>query len=154
MDDRANKSASNAQERLIAKYLGWRQVSGSGSRPNHPGDVCSESWLGECKTHINSGHRLVFKFDVWDKIELEAMSQFKLPVLFVDDGSQLIQNTYCMIQVDESVFDLTKCKICDSQSSVSFSLDAIGEFEVFKRFGKLFCVLPLLKFKEYVEISC
>ena len=34
-----NKYYSDRQEKMIADYLGWKQVVGSGSRPFTPGDV-------------------------------------------------------------------------------------------------------------------
>ena len=62
-------------------------MSGSGARPLHPGDIVSEYWLGECKTHTSRCELWVFHFDVWAKICEEAQSQFKHPVLFVDNGT-------------------------------------------------------------------
>lgn len=92
-----NKEASNKQEHLIAKYLGWNVVSGSGARACHPGDIQSSQWLGECKTHTEPGHSLLFSTSVWSKLQDEAASRFKYPVLFVDDGSQKLENTWCLL---------------------------------------------------------
>ena len=90
------KVYSSKQEHGVASILGWDVVSGSGARPHHVGDVESREWLGECKTHVTSGHPIVFRESVWMKIMKEAMSQCKRPVLFVDDGSQDLYRTWCM----------------------------------------------------------
>ena len=63
---KGKRSCSDRQEKLISKYLGWSQVTGSGARPMHPGDIVSDGWLGECKTHVTPGHRIGFNFSVWD----------------------------------------------------------------------------------------
>ena len=89
-----NKLFSTKQEKQIAEFLGWRRVSGSGSRPNAPGDIAGDSWLGECKTHITPGHKIHFDLKIWSKIADEAVSQFKQPAYFVDDGSQRINRTW------------------------------------------------------------
>lgn len=93
-----NKEASDAQEKMIAKFLGWKQVTGSGSRPNFPGDIVGEEWMGECKTHTSPNHRIIFKKSVWDKICEEANSRFKFPAYFTDDGSQKSYNTWVLFK--------------------------------------------------------
>lgn len=90
------KKYSSIQEHRIADTLNWQVVSGSGARPTHIGDVGSDLWLGECKTHTKPGNKLTFTRTVWDKIKTEASSVFKYPVLFVDDGSQSLSKTWCM----------------------------------------------------------
>lgn len=91
-----NKKCSQLQESNIAAYLGWQVVSGSGAAAGHPGDICSTGWLGECKTHVSTGHKIAFIFSVWEKICNEAGAKFKYPVLFVDDGSQKIDRTWVL----------------------------------------------------------
>lgn len=95
----STKYYSSIQEKRLASALGWQTVSGSGSRACRPGDIHSSIWLGECKTHTESNKNIQFKFSVWNKIRDEAISQFKYPVLFVDDGSQLPAKTWCMTSV-------------------------------------------------------
>lgn len=90
------KFYSNIQEITIARFLGWHTTSGSGSRPYHQGDIYSENWLGECKTHITPDDKITVHKKVWDKIQSEAQSNFKYPVLFVDDGHQSIDHTWCV----------------------------------------------------------
>jgi len=92
----STKDYSSKQEKMISDFLGWRTVSGSGARPLHPGDVISNEFLGECKTHTEIKDDIIFKFNHWKKIQEEAVSQFKSSVLFVDDGSQTILNTWCL----------------------------------------------------------
>lgn len=93
----STKDFSSLQEKRIANYLGWKVVSGSGSRPCAPGDVKSDNWLGECKTHVTVWNTWTFLDSVWKKLSDEAMSQFKFPALFVDDGSQQIEMTWCLV---------------------------------------------------------
>ena len=66
------KFYSNIQESKIAKYLNWEVVSGSGARDFNPGDIKSDMWLGECKTHEIKQSRILFKKAVWAKISSEA----------------------------------------------------------------------------------
>ena len=90
------KYFSSKQENTISKFLGWSVVTGSGSRSTHPGDIQSTGWLGECKTHETPGHRIIFYQSVWKKIQDEAISKYRFPALFVDDGSQKVENTWVM----------------------------------------------------------
>lgn len=96
--DLATKDYSNKQEELIAKYLGWTRVSASGARDCHPGDIKSEEWLGECKTHTKPIKEIRFLYSQWSKICEEAMTQRRFPVLFVDNGTQVIPGTWCMVR--------------------------------------------------------
>ena len=100
---KSNKYYSNRQETMIAKYLGWYQVVGSGSRPFIPGDVNSCHWLGECKTHDTEKSNVVFLKRHWLKISEEAVAKRKFPILFTDNGTQLADNTWVMLPL--SVFD-------------------------------------------------
>lgn len=92
------KETSKKQEKLIADYLGWDVVSGSGARL-HPGDIVGDDWLGECKTHMKPTDKIVFNHSVYLKIISEAMSIMKKPVLFCDDGTQTIQGTYVLVSL-------------------------------------------------------
>lgn len=117
------KEASDRQEKLVAKLLGWKQVTGSGSRNNYPGDVSGAEWLGECKTHVDE-HKVVFKEDVWHKISEEAASRFKYPAYFSDNGSQLGLFTWVIIRDrelpnDYKIVDMTT----EVKSSFSFNAD-------------------------------
>lgn len=96
----SKKHYSSKQEKTIANALGWKVVSGSGSRSGHPGDVVSEEWLGECKTHVSPGHKIQFYQSVWNKLSDEAFAMHKFPVLFVDDGSQNLKNTWCLFTAE------------------------------------------------------
>lgn len=91
-----SKAYSSHQEQLISRYLKWDLVSASGARFK-PGDITCERWLGECKTHMTYLSKIQFNASEWHKICAEATSQMKTPVLFVDDGTQLIPHTWCMI---------------------------------------------------------
>lgn len=92
----ATKVYSTKQEHMIADLLGWSTVSASGARNFHPGDITSKSFLGECKTHVSETEKIKFVQDEWNKISLEAIAEHKIPVLFTDDGTQSITNTWVM----------------------------------------------------------
>ena len=92
----STKEFSSKQEKLISNELGWETVVASGARPGAPGDIISEEWLGECKTHTAPGNKIFFDALVWDKIQQEAMMRHRKPVLFVDDGSQSLDNTWVL----------------------------------------------------------
>lgn len=96
----STKDFSIKQERQIAEFLQWEVVIGSGATACRPGDVVSDSWLGECKTHMTDTEKVVFRINHWGKILEESQSTFKRPILFVDDGTQRISNTWCMISKD------------------------------------------------------
>jgi hypothetical protein len=90
----STKDYSDKQEKMIAEYLDWHQVSGSGARPHSTGDVESSEWLGECKTHVKPGQKIFFDSSIWKKIAEEALAKFKSPAYFVDDGSQKESRTW------------------------------------------------------------
>jgi len=92
-----NKEYSDKQEKTIANYLDWHQVTGSGARPLVTGDVESDKWLGECKTHTKPYQPIMFDSKILNKIVGEASAKFKQPAYFVDDGSQKIAHTWVMI---------------------------------------------------------
>ena len=91
------KEFSAKQEKMVADFMGWKVVTGSGSRPFTPGDVNSYDFLVECKTHITAQDKIVFRKAHWKKISSEAMSKHRYPVLITDDGTQKAGNTWVMI---------------------------------------------------------
>lgn len=123
----SNKYYSSIQENMIASALGWKVVTGSGSRNLHPGDVISDDWLGECKTHTSPGHRIVFYASVWKKICDESAAKFKFPVLFVDDGSQDKFNTWCMFRVRPSIDHTIKKYSLPIGDNLSFKTEELFE---------------------------
>lgn len=92
-----NKEASYKQEHMVADYMEWSVVSGSGSRPFKPGDITSDYFLVECKTHIQPQDTIVFKKAHWDKIQIESQSTYKRPLLVTDDGTQKSDHTWVML---------------------------------------------------------
>lgn len=107
-------------EKLVSEYLGWDTVSGSGAR-FHPGDLTCEQWLGECKSHVNAQDRIVFNLSVWNKISTEAMSLFKKPAYFVNDGSLDVKSTWVMFRIQELPEHIMMKMDNDSIKSLSFS---------------------------------
>ena len=126
----ATKDYSSVQERRIADALGWEVVTGSGARPCVPGDVRSDEWLGECKTHTEPGHRVVFMLDVWKKIQNEADASHRSPVIFADDGSQDLRYTWALcrsIAVDNT--NLVTCRPSFYVAkNVSFVHNAVSDY--------------------------
>ena len=94
-EKKPTKYYSNKQEKILASELGWAKIGGSGAAPCAPGDIRASEWLGECKTHTKES-AILFDLGVWNKIKEEAYSRMKKPVLFVDDGSQKPDNTWCV----------------------------------------------------------
>lgn len=92
-----NKEFSTRQEAMVAKFMGWKVVAGSGSRPFTPGDVFDEHFLVECKTHTEPQSKVIFYQTHWKKISEEAQAKHKTPVLVVDTGTQLSNNTWVML---------------------------------------------------------
>lgn len=104
----STKDFSSVQEKCVADYLNWKVVTGSGSRDFHPGDIISDDWLGECKTHITRTDSIVFYRRHWDKIAKESFEINKYPALFTDDGSQSVDKTWVLfdpvrIQPDDCI---------------------------------------------------
>ena len=93
----STKEFSIKQEKMVASYMGWKVVTGSGSRPFTPGDVNSYDFLVECKTHMTVQDRIVFHKQHWDKISEEALSKHRCPVLITDDGTQKSDSTWVML---------------------------------------------------------
>ena len=111
-----NKQASDKQEKLIARYLGWKQVKGSGSRPTFTGDVECGEWLGECKTHTTPNHKIHFEVKVWKKVCEEALAKFRTPVYFSDDGSQKLELTFVMFPSNADISDTIPIDVGDKVS--------------------------------------
>lgn len=163
----STKDFSSKQEKMIASYLGWNVVSGSGCRAGRPGDVECEDWLGECKTHLTRSNKIIISLDHWRKIQEEALAIYKNPVLFVDDGSQCADSTWCFISKNQAplryIYLISSTRVSINKSTVSFNQDIIKrELHVAKesltsssvpavnleRMGHI--ILPLAFFKELV----
>ena len=163
-----NKFYSDRQEKMIANYLGWRQVAGSGARPFVPGDVGAYDWLGECKTHDIEKANIAFQIKHWNKISDEAMGKHRYPVLFTDNGTQRAENTWVMILF--SMFDPDQINVIEGLtntstkgSSITFKLAEanslyqkhVGEerLSVFKFScnGRNVAILPLSTFRDFIE---
>lgn len=144
--NQSSKDFSSKQEKKIASYLGWDVVTGSGARNLHPGDIQSDEWLGECKTHVTPGHKIVFYSSVWKKIVDEAVSKYRFPALFVDDGSQKLDNTWVLF----NTLPGCKYKLCDYPYSVktNISFKSLDMMKHKSKLGKEY-VIYKLKWKSY-----
>lgn len=119
-----NKEASYRQEHMVADYMSWNVVSGSGSRPFTPGDITSDHFLVECKTHIKKQDKICFKLTHWTKICEEARSKNKLPLLVTDDGSQRYNHTWIMTPL-KFVQNCTTVNVIDGWNNTSRSGNTI-----------------------------
>lgn len=163
MQDDATKVYSTRQERMVADYLGWETVPASGARDFTPGDVRSSRFLGECKTHVTKVPRIQIMFDVWAKLDAEAMSQMRIPVLFVDNGTQKEDNTWAVIPatfattdkditVGEIEVDCYKARASFYHAEMRQVLcgKAIGKFK-YRKYE--FAIMSLPTFKYLIEIG-
>lgn len=141
---------------MVANLLDWKQVSGSGSRPFHVGDVVSKEWLGECKTHTTITDKITFKSSVWNKIRIESKSCNRFAVYFSDNGSQLAKYTLCVISYNANPFNLDNIVI-HHEINATKSGNIILNVDDFKLFDGIcissldqesVLVMPLTKFSE------
>ena len=93
------KEASSKQEHMVADYMGWGVVSGSGARPFRPGDITSDHFLVECKTHVEPKDNIIFRKSHWIKIQEEALAKDKFPLLVTDNGTQKYNHTWVMLPI-------------------------------------------------------
>lgn len=120
---KSTKYYSTLQEHRIAEFYGWKTVSASGARPFNPGDVKSPDWLAECKTHVKEIERLTISKAVWRKLANEAKSKRKFPVLFIDNGTQKLENTWAIIPgrfIDGKGFESIDGPLHMSEGQITF----------------------------------
>jgi len=163
-----NKIYSDRQEKMIANYLGWKQVVGSGSRPFIPGDVNAYDWLGECKTHDTEKPTIIFMKQHWLKICEEATAKHRFPVLFKDNGTQRADNTWVMTVsnvFDPSIINIISGLKNTSVKGNSLTFNLADTSELYKKNsvsdklnafkfcweGRELVVMPLSTFKDFIE---
>jgi hypothetical protein len=167
------KLYSNKQEQLVAKYLNGSVTSGSGARPFTPGDVDNSIFLVECKTHVKPQTKIVFNKKHWDKINIESRSKNRYPLLITDNGTQTIDNTWVLCNLNIIPSDcrssisgfvstsntnntitfnnsITKDLFAKSSSSAQYSLDKIYYFEYLWS-GKAIAIMPITEFGKFIE---
>ncbi len=150
------KYYSLKQEKMIADYLGWSAVVASGARAFLPGDVRSDDFLGECKTHTQKQSDIVINKNVWKKISEEAVSILKRPILFADNGTQTVKGTWCITPErflsDKKVIQCS-IKMKETEKKLSFSheiwngLLGINCCAVFKMCNESLLLMRLETFK-------
>lgn len=142
----STKDYSNKQESMAAEFLGWQVVAGSGAATCTAGDIISDLFLGECKTHETVGSKVVFRQDVWNKICDESMVFGRRPVLIADDGTQNWRRTYCLTTVPADISVLPKDEFVVSNWSVKYkkqlNFDPDKLYAKFKKTDSLVCVVP------------
>ena len=163
-----NKIFSSKQENMVAKYMGWKVVTGSGSRPFAPGDVNGENFLVECKTHNDEQENIVFYKKHWIKISEEARAKHRFPALVVDNGTQDLSNTWVMlpkrILFEDDVFKIFglvntartdstitfKHAVATSLYKSGYAEDKINYFPEWCN-GEQVAIMPLTEFRKYYE---
>lgn len=160
-----NKEASAKQEKMVADFMGWDVVSGSGARPFAPGDVKNDYYLVECKTHVDEKNNIIFYKKHWIKILTESQSIHKYPALIVDNGTQKSQNTWVMIprSVLPTNTNIIAGAINTSKKDTTFTFNHNNTYSLYKsnyKFGRINCIstwfdnyevaiLSLEEFKNY-----
>lgn len=149
------KYYSSRQEKLVADKLGWDTVVASGARNFHPGDVKSSKWLGECKTHTKESDNVVIKLSVWDKICQEASSEFKYPVLFVDNGTQTLLGTWAVFNYSAYSADNSYLVVSDSEcSDISRYVRTTKSSIIFNHVDMMHLYQKLNKLKISSDMNC
>ena len=152
-----NKEFSSKQERMVADVLGCTVVSGSGSRPFNPGDVKSDKWLCECKTHTEPGHDIFFSYEVYEKIIGESLFAHRSPLLVTDDGSQTLEKTWCIFPPASVNSDLV-CKIKYPElktKNITFKhVGKIEEYTALQKFNNNENVVYDIHWGRYFVLMC
>lgn len=142
-----NKEASNLQEIMVSKFLGWDIVVGSGARPFRPGDIQNEHYLVECKTHVDEQKKIVFNQSHWQKIQKEARSVGKYPALVTDNGTQDYKYTWVMIPV-RSISPDRRNKIIGLDNSSRSGNTVMFTHEIAKSLYKVYYDANLVNYLE------
>lgn len=162
-----NKEASKKQEKMVAEYMGWKVVAGSGNRPFTPGDVRGDYFLVECKTHTTEQAKIVFHKNHWDKISMEANAKHRFPALIVDNGVQKSENTW--VAFPERAVNCKShkinntCNISTTENLISYDKADLKSFYrnnreedsftlLLERFGNdKIAIMPLDEFKRFYD---
>lgn len=151
----ATKTFSSKQEREVAEYLGAKVVSGSGSRVCLPADISSDSWLGECKTHVERVDYIEFKKSHWEKISKESDAKFKSPILVTDTGTQKLSDTWILCR--ESMLLNTGISMTEYpfkfRTNIKFNPNDISNkiIYTFTFLGEKLCILHIDRFREIIN---
>lgn len=163
MMEKPTKHYSNKQESIVSEYLGWKRVSASGARPFDKGDIASDAWLCECKTHTATASTKTNSYkvllSVWRKICMESMSSMRRPLLVIDDGSQKIERQVAVVAMqfytgDYKLFMHDSVHLRVSLQSFSFSYELVKLMKKEKFCVRMFfndidvVLMPIEYFKE------
>lgn len=156
----ATKDYSSKQESMVAEYLGWKTVVGSGARDFHYGDIVDLEWLGECKTHIRRQKQIKFLKQHWEKLKEEALFHHKNPVLITDNGTQHLVDTYCLFKTRFDTVDIMETlgeiiQIEYKDVNIILQTDELNVSKMYsvKGFDPIFTVYicSVAKFKDMLE---
>lgn len=91
---------STRQEKQVAKAVGGKQTANSGATPWVKGDILTDDWLIEAKTHTEARKQFTIKKEWIDKNREEAFQMGKhhsaLAIQFEPDG----ENFYLISERD------------------------------------------------------
>lgn len=152
----ATKDFSSKQENMIADYLGWSVVAGSGAAACFPGDIISDDWLGECKTHVERGQKIFFSKSVWRKICDEAAVKRRFPALFVDDGSQKSDRTWCLFNQNRLNLDECICFTIPVRKATNITFDHSEMLAIYEDYKSKTDLVPVFSYvwdKDVVAIA-
>ena len=166
-----NKEASYKQEHMVADFMGWSVVSGSGARPFKPGDITSDYFLVECKTHTERQDKICFRKTHWEKLSVESQSTSKIPILVTDNGTQISEYTWVMLPLRV----INNCGVSNcidglsdtSRSGNTVIFDHADAMSLYKKGamdnqtslfivkwgydGECLAIMPLREFKEFYD---
>ena len=153
-ENKPTKFYSERQEKYVANQLGWEVVTGSGARDCHPGDVKSDTYLGECKTHTTVKKYILMRRLWWNKIVEEAEARHRIPALFVDNGdlSNIWVLTHKTMYDNSSIIELPPKHIL---TNISFKADDLDKNQIYSvsawsKYNNSVLILSLEKFKELI----
>ena len=147
------KYYSTKQEKYIAGVLGWNVVSGSGARDCHPGDIESDDYSGECKTHTSEKPSICIKYNWWHKIRLEASFRHKTPVLFVDNGNP--KYTWVITYYTKPMFHDSEGFPFSIKTNVCFKVGSLDESKIYfiNEWESGFHVAVLMSLQKFAELT-
>ena len=154
MTNKPTKYYSSNQEKYIANVLGWEVISGSGAKDCHPGDIQSEDYLGECKTHMSETNSINIKHSWWIKIKGEALVRHKTPALFVDNGN--LTNIWVITYYSKAMLKDTAGFPFNIRTNVIFKADALDKHAIYfinewQAYSHCIVLMSLEKFNEIVS---
>lgn len=152
--NKPTKYYSEIQEKYVAGKLGWERVAASGARDLHPGDVMSDTWVGECKTRTKIADKIVINRLWWDKLISEAEFVHKSPALFVDNGDTSNLWVVSYSTYGDIIYITSELPAKYIRKNVSFKLSDLADNVIYHIDGwdRYFHKAVLMKFSLFKEM--